>query len=242
MNAIHTARALSSAPSRLGAHPVRGLSLIFALLALAVLSLAAIALVRSIDTGTLVLGNMGFKQDATASADQVADSAVSWLETNGSGTALDADDTAHGYLATAIDLDPTGSNTSDATRTVIDWAGNGCASYTGAFAHCVLPAPGPTINGHSTQYLIVRLCPSAGAPASGTNDCAGIPPALAHSSTNDADSVNSSVTRDGIDYFNNQRLKLSQSGSPEGETYFRVIARVVGGRKAVSYTETIVHF
>ena len=40
----------------------RGVSLIFALMALAVISLAAVALVRSVDTTSLVIGNLGFKQ------------------------------------------------------------------------------------------------------------------------------------------------------------------------------------
>ena len=44
----------------------RGMSLVFALLALAALSLAGIALVRSVNTSSLVIGNLGFKQGATA--------------------------------------------------------------------------------------------------------------------------------------------------------------------------------
>lgn len=223
--------------------PSRGLSLIFALLALGLLSLAAIALVRSVDTGTLVLSNLGFKQDATASSDQVADSAISWLQSNASGTTLNSDDTTHGYLAAAVNLDPTGSNSANTGRAVVDWANDGCASYgSGTFASCVTPGTGPTINGHSTQYVIVRLCPTAGAPASGTNDCSGLPPGLGGGGAKTDQSVNTSVQRDSFDYYNYERLKVAGSSSPQGQTYFRVISRVVGGRESVSYTETIVHF
>jgi len=53
-----------------------GLSLIFALLALVALSLGAVALIRSVDGGTLVLGNLGFKQDATVSTEKATESAA----------------------------------------------------------------------------------------------------------------------------------------------------------------------
>jgi hypothetical protein len=46
----------------------RGSALIFALMTLVALMLAAVALVRSVDTSSRVLGNLGFKQEATAAA------------------------------------------------------------------------------------------------------------------------------------------------------------------------------
>ncbi len=46
---------------------------LFALLALAAMSLAAVALVRSVDGGSLVIGNLGFKQDTTRAADRAAE-------------------------------------------------------------------------------------------------------------------------------------------------------------------------
>ena len=49
------------------------MSLLFALLALAAMLLAAVALVRSVDSGALVLGNLGFKQDATSAGDSAAE-------------------------------------------------------------------------------------------------------------------------------------------------------------------------
>jgi hypothetical protein len=91
--------------------------------------------------------------------------------------------------------------------------------------------------------VIVRLCPSTGAPTTGTNDCAS-PPAGSGGSgggTSLSDSTNSSEARNGFDYNDYERFQLPTSGSV-GTPYFRVIARIVGGRKSVSYTETIVHF
>ncbi len=55
----------------------RGVSLVFALMALVVISLGAVAIVRSVDTGALVIGNLGFKQDATSAAAQAAETGQS---------------------------------------------------------------------------------------------------------------------------------------------------------------------
>jgi Tfp pilus assembly protein PilX len=53
--------------------------LFFALIALVVMSLAAVALIRSVDTSTLIAGNLAFKQAATTSGDSGIESAITVL-------------------------------------------------------------------------------------------------------------------------------------------------------------------
>jgi Tfp pilus assembly protein PilX len=207
----------------------RGVSLIFALIALAVVSLAAVALVRSVNTGALVIGNLGFKQDATASTDQAAEQAITWLTANVGGAQLDVNNTAQGYLAAAVNLlDPTGNNASQTGRSVIDWAGDNCSSYaTGTYVSCIKPIAGADVNGNKTQYFINRLCPGLG-PANATGNECSAPLGVDGESTSKGD----------MSYRKNDRFTPSGGGG----AYFRIIARAVGGRNAVSYTETIVHF
>ena len=57
----------------------RGVVLFLALIALAILSLAAVALIRSVDTNTLIAGNLSFKQAATTSADAGTEAAITML-------------------------------------------------------------------------------------------------------------------------------------------------------------------
>jgi type IV pilus assembly protein PilX len=57
----------------------RGVVLFFALIALVVMSLAAVALIRSVDTSTLIAGNLAFKQAATTSGDRGVESAIATL-------------------------------------------------------------------------------------------------------------------------------------------------------------------
>ncbi len=64
---------------------------------------------RSVDTGTQLLGNIGFKQDATAATDQAARQAIAWLA--GNKTTLIDDATTNGYYASTRELAPDGSVT-----------------------------------------------------------------------------------------------------------------------------------
>lgn len=66
---------------RVRAMKQRGVVLFFTLVALLVMSLAAVALIRSVDTGTMIAGNLAFKQSATSSGDAGIEAAVNWLAT-----------------------------------------------------------------------------------------------------------------------------------------------------------------
>jgi type IV pilus assembly protein PilX len=57
----------------------RGVVLFFALIALVVMSLAAVALVRSVDTNSMIAGNLAFKQSVTNSGDAGVEAAVTFL-------------------------------------------------------------------------------------------------------------------------------------------------------------------
>ena len=57
----------------------RGVVLFLALIALVIMSLAAVALIRSVDTNTLIAGNLSFKQAATTSADAGTEAAIAML-------------------------------------------------------------------------------------------------------------------------------------------------------------------
>jgi type IV pilus assembly protein PilX len=213
-------------PVHLGQH---GLSLIFALLALVALSLAGVALVRSVGTGTLVLGNLGFKQSATASAETATQSAIATLQGLSDRTVNVA---ASGYYASVDNnlLDATGqqltSGSNAANRLLVAWESN-CSYVSSNRSHCnfqpVTYASDSTA-GTSTQYVVFRMCHNSGAidtqtcamPTMSTADCA--------------------IKRGKVDYADYARFGCTAS------PYYRVIVRVVGERNTVSFTETIVHF
>lgn len=204
----------------------RGLSLLFAMMALVVISLAAVALVRSVDTGSLVIGNLGFKQDATVAAGDAAEQAITWINAN-AGATLQNDVVAQGYYAASrSSLDVTGQGSSLATRAVVDWDGNGCATYgAGTWGTCVQASPEISLNGGSNRarFVITRLCSAVGAPAA--VDCAA-PLGSALTSGGNMGEVNYKARNLSVPVANLQ--------------YYRIVVRVQGPRGTVAFTETIV--
>jgi len=215
----------------------RGVSLLFALLALAAISLAAVALVRSVDSGTLLIGNLSFKQDATSSADRVAEQARTWLMAPGRDLTNDSA-AGLGYYASSQDnLDPTGRLTSSSNpMAVVNWGEpDSCACLSTSPASCSscsrLPSdeipvtlPDGTVIGRA-RYLITRLCPSTGAVVA-TNACAQ--PA--------ASALTTAKSRGEV------RVGTETRPAETAQVpYYRIIVRTVSGRNTVSFTETVIY-
>lgn len=205
----------------------RGISLLFSLMALVILGFGAVALTRSVDTGTLILGNLAFKQDTITSSSRGTEEALIWLTANASGSTLNANNIARGYYASSIDkLDPTGNHTSTTNKLpLVNWDGDCNGATTGTYENCdVLPFTGTQVNGNKVQWVITRLCDQVGAP-SGVNLC--VRPAATSTST--------ALERGELNP--GGRISTGIAGP-----YYRVIVRVEGPRNTVSYTESLVHF
>ena len=213
----------------------RGVSLLFALLALAAMSLAAVALVRSVDSGSLLIGNLSFKQDATAASDRAVEAARTWLTAPGRDLTVDSA-TGFGYYATSQEgLDPTGRLTSATNRlAVVNWGDpDSCACVAaGTCLSCSrLPSdeisialPDGTVTARA-RYLITRLCPSPGAVVA-TNACAQ--PA--------ASAISDAKARGEL------RVGTETRPSEVAQApYYRIIVRTVTGRNTVSFTETVLY-
>lgn len=218
----------------------RGVSLLFALLTLVALLLATLALVRSVDTSTLLLGNLGFKQDATSSADQATRKAIAWLTLN--NASLNTSVTSSAYYASTLELasdgvtvlppvDVTGGQQQTPNRQLVDWDGNGCqyassSSYSSGGC-AVLSADAGTINGNVTRYVIFRLCSKPGDYTTDTSISCAKPI---------ASTGNTAQKRGELNYADSARF-AGNSGP-----YYRIVVRVQGARNTASFTETIVHF
>lgn len=222
----------------------RGVSLIFTLIALVVLMLTSIALVRSVDTATLVMGNLGFKQDTTNqgsnSASGGSEAAVAWITAN--YASLTATQGNVGYYASSLDdLDPTGA-AHDATLAAVDWNEDQCASLTTGTDYngtCKVASPKVAVldaTGQKTiawaKYMISRLCSADGSPTG--KDVNGN--AIVCSRPTSVGTT-TSTGKGAVD------VKSPFSpGAPVVGPYFRIVVRVQDLRNTVSFTETLVHF
>lgn len=197
----------------------RGVALFFALVCLAAIMLAAVILVRSVDTATLISGNLAFQQSATRAGDAGSDAAIAWLQTTQAANstknvledathAFNIDSPAAGYYAS---LDPAKSLTATSgTRFLWD--------NTDSVA---LPVDS---SGNQVRYIIQRMCRTS-------------------TIVKNANCLYSSAVLDT----SGQHIKLLQeicdgAGCPTaGQTpQIRITSRITGPKNTVSYVQAIV--
>jgi Tfp pilus assembly protein PilX len=221
----------------------RGASLLFALITLVAMALAASALVRSVDTGAVVMGNLGAKKATAAAADRATQMAINFLsQTLTEATRLN-NQANQGYYATSKeDYDITGFDGTDPNRKLINWEVDGNCAYATAGGVCdpatrprdalldtdLNPTDPAAARGLEARWLITRLCGTAGIDAkqASNNNCAV---ALKASVMKDASAgAPNQSTGGGFQLQNQQPL-------------YRIVVRIKGPRNAVTYTETIVN-
>jgi type IV pilus assembly protein PilX len=206
----------------------RGISLIVVLVALLIIGFAAVALLRSSDTGTLVAGNLAFKKTALGASDAGTETALAWLVANAAGVALYSDIAANGYYSTTADgCDLTGSRTPGNDDDDVNWTGVDPGANCNMDARTVAPAGVPA--GYTVRYVVNRVCNAAGDPNS-VFAADGVTPMVC--STVGAGASEGS-TRGGPSYGNTPLTGLSQ-------TYYRITTRIDGPRNTVRYVQVLV--
>jgi len=180
----------------------RGIVLIVALVVLVALTIAGIAMVRSVDTATLVSGNLAFQQAATHSADIGVEEALAMLEGKATEKSLDTSDATWGYSATLAQADkPVGNQT---------WAEYWQASLAGI-------ARRADHSDDTTQiyYVVHRACAAAKPPGAG-GECVSSPAITSDSLGNGAGSDDIKLKAATAVYF---RITVRVSGPRRTESY-----------------------
>ncbi len=192
----------------------RGASLIIALIALASMTIAGIALMRSVDTTNLIAGNLAFRQAALHASDLGVEAAFNDLgsiplEANWpTGCATGSCNYYASMCATDIDQ---GTGTKG-VPTVIDWA------------NVSATANSPVNGAYNVKYVVDRLCNAPLAQCNGTvpvTDIAGKCYA--------GDTTGVGTKKAGGVVF---------TGAVE--VYYRVTVRVEGPRGTVSMVQALV--
>ncbi|MFW5431826.1 MAG: hypothetical protein ACKE5M_05520 [Methylophilaceae bacterium] len=198
----------------------KGLVLFFALIALVAMSLAAAALIRSVDTSVLVAGNLAFRQSATISADSGLVSASDWIVAN--SAALNNTSAANGYYATSADLSAVLPIGGLAAAEGATWtSGDAWTDTTSRLAVGNGLAAGADSAGNTIRYVVQRMCRTAGTAT--TASC------LMGSTAAEGNSLGSTGEQ-GLGAGTNDAL------SP----MYRVTARVAGPKNTVSYIQAYI--
>ena len=128
-------------------HKQQGVVLFIALIILLAMTMAGIAMVRSIDTGNLVAGNLAFKQSSLMAADRGIQAGFTWLNSN--IASLSNTNTGRGYFSSITSVEP-------------NWYAD--TAWTNAVTVGTTDAAGNTV-----QYVIHRLCTQPNTAYNGQN-------------------------------------------------------------------------
>jgi Tfp pilus assembly protein PilX len=190
----------------------RGVVLFVALIILVAMTLAGIALMRSVDTNVLIAGNLAFRQANTMYADTGVEAARAWLTANVASLNNNQPAGATWYWANyqlGLDFISGTSSTAD--------------DYNWSQAATVA-SPDPAFE---ITYVIHRLCGGTGAPTDASAKC------MQASAGSGAGS--SGLGTKGIVSYGGQALPGTST------IFYRVTVRVRGPRNTLSYVQAILN-
>lgn len=189
-----------------------GVALFVAMIVLVVMSIAGLALMRSVDTGALIAGNLAFRQSATHAGDAGIEAARTWLMANNSS--LVNNSTANGYYANSqANIDLTGNKTV-ATSDDVAWNGVGASTPRCLAADSV---------GNTVCYIIHRMCDTSG------------------TALDAATCTTKSGTKGGSSLGAARQMLTNQQGAWSETTmygYYRVTVRIAGPRNNVAFVQS----
>lgn len=117
-----------------------GVVLMIALIMLVAMSLAGVALMRSVETAVTVAGNFAFKESGVQVADQGVQAAAAWISSNSTGSTLYNDNPSQGYFSALPPTDPDYFDLSVWGSSVLLNSGT------------------PDASGNVVRYVIHRMC------------------------------------------------------------------------------------
>jgi len=190
-----------------------GVALAVTLIMLVVMTLGAIAMVRSMDTTTLIAGNLAFRQGATYAADVGVENAMNWLATASVDT-LTCGAATSSVASCPAGYKSNGGNAEDSPSATQTWDQFWVASITNP---TTLDADAA---GNTVSWFIHRLCTGSGALTAFGSNCVETP----------------SIASSG-GYAKRAGATKYQSSS---QVYYRVTVRVTGKKNTVSYVQAII--
>jgi len=188
----------------------RGTMLIIALIVLVAMTLAGIATMRSVDTATVMAGNIAFRQSALNAADQGLQAGHALLSIPSPLSDLTKDGSlwpaaAAGYYSSAPMTEPNWSDPAawnDIDRPAVKLNGGV-----------------PDAAGNVVWFIVHRLCLSDG-PVGGANVC-GSTPSMA------------TLSMEGDDNFR------AQAWTAVPQVHYRITARAVGPRNSIAIVQAL---
>ncbi|MDP8566404.1 hypothetical protein [Methylophilus aquaticus] len=209
----------------------RGLVLFFALLALAVMSLAAVALIRGVDTNALLSGNIVFRQSASATSNVALEGVAENIARN----ITLADSTSHrpglGYYANCSQFDthPNVLACDGSTLTSMHWDDTNSSLVPSQTDGNDEIRNGMDRQGNQIRYIVERMCSFSDAEIAAGSAKADASRCMMASSPNNG--ANCSHNINNIELF---KRCIANSDSP----LYRITLRIAGPKNTLTYMQS----
>lgn len=194
-----------------------GVILFIALIVLVAMTLAGIALMRSVDTNVLVAGNLAFRQGTTLAGDWGIEEARAWLNANNAGETLwnsqPGVTNGSAYFSnyqSGVDLVGIGTTSDD-----FNWTSSSARNL------------GADPAGNEVRYVIHRLCQFGGDPNGAAANCVKF--------SGGGGSAPASTGTKGVVGYGTAALPGVSA------VYYRVTVRVSGPRNTLSFVQAILN-
>ena len=197
-----------------------GVVLFLAMIALVVMSLAAVALIRSVDTNSMITGNLAYKQTAAISSSYGIESMVDTLGPMPL-TYGEANDAVNGYYALCSNFDGGSTDRCSGSNLTADASWVPGTNSRLATGDGITPGTGRDAYGNTIQYIVERMCHQVGAPSKAACLQAG----------SDPDNSSKNALNEPI------------AGAPKTATdlpLYRVTVRIAGPKNTTSYVQAFI--
>lgn len=210
-----------------------GIVLFFALLALAVMSIAAVALIRSVDTNALLSGNMVYRQSANTATNVALEGITEYIAKNVALTVSTANQPAMGYYANCsqFDTQPDALACDGSRLTTATWDSSNSALVPSQTDGNNEILNGVDRQGNEIRYVVERMCNfstaelNAGKAATDSSRCL-----MASSPSNCAKCTHNQGAVERVKQVNE---------SPDSPLY-RVTLRISGPKNTMTYMQSFI--
>jgi type IV pilus assembly protein PilX len=211
----------------------QGVVLFFALLALAVMSIAAVALIRSVDTNALVSGNLVYRQSANMTTNVVLEGITEYIAKN---VSLEVSTTHHpqlGYYANCsqFDTNPDAQICDGKQLTSFTWDDSNSSLVPNQSDGNNEIRDGMDRQGNQVRFVIERMCNFSNAEINAGTAATDASRCMMASSPNNGE--NCSYNLNNKELF---RRCISSADSP----LYRVTLRIAGPKNTVTYMQSFI--
>lgn len=210
-----------------------GVVLFFAMLALVVMSIAAVALIRSVDTNALLSGNMVFRQSANTTTNVALEGITETIAKTVTLTASTANHPTQGYYANCsqFDTQPDAQACDGSRLTTATWDNTNSSLVPSQTDGNDEIRNGVDRQGNEIRYVVERMCNYSNAELAAGTSASDASRCMMASSPSNGEKCSHNA---------NNRELFKQCITSSDSPLYRVTLRISGPKNTVTYMQSFI--